>query len=499
MSRRRAKLAALALLTCAWLLPDQLRAQDGSSIRAARLSAIEGSVSVLPDGTTAWTAAMLNRPLSAGDQVWSERGARAEIDFGTVTLRLSSGTGISVLTLSDEGVQVAVNAGTVQVAVHDTGTGQWTEIDAPSVAMSVLTGGNYRISAGHDGGSMVSVDTGRAQLASRASESLILRNGQGAQFAADGTMDIATPEAADEFDRWCAAREARWQRENNDSPYVSDEVPGSGQLKDAGQWDEEPDIGEVWFPAQVPQNWAPYQNGQWLYVPAWGWTWMDLAPWGFAPFHYGRWARIGGRWAWIPPPRHTHPVFTGAPSDALRNVAGDRPVATSSLRVVIPPNSPRHSVFAMRNPAVERPTMPRVQITPASRSVLLSTPPPMTLMPPVGPTIHARDVRPADETQNAAARSLEPLGRDEPSEVSAPEEPRRGRRAPIERQTRFPVRETPGFAHPASPVLQAPPVPQAPPLPKAPPVPRAAPVPQTAPSVFRSVPRQPVPMRNDSP
>ena len=32
----------------------------------------------------------------------------------------------------------------------------------------------------------------------------------------------------------------------------------------------------------------------------WGWTWVDSSPWGFAPFHYGRWAQIGGRWGWIP-------------------------------------------------------------------------------------------------------------------------------------------------------------------------------------------------------
>ncbi len=32
----------------------------------------------------------------------------------------------------------------------------------------------------------------------------------------------------------------------------------------------------------------------------WGWTWVDSDPWGFAPFHYGRWVDIGGRWGWCP-------------------------------------------------------------------------------------------------------------------------------------------------------------------------------------------------------
>ena len=34
----------------------------------------------------------------------------------------------------------------------------------------------------------------------------------------------------------------------------------------------------------------------------WGWTWVDDAPWGFAPYHYGRWAQVDDSWAWVPGP-----------------------------------------------------------------------------------------------------------------------------------------------------------------------------------------------------
>ena len=239
------------------LLPGEVRTQDDGSARAARLSVTEGAVAVLPEGSTGgWTAALVNRPLSAGDQLWSDHGARAEVDFGNLALRLSSGTAISILTLSDQGVQVAVNAGTVQVAVHAASAGQWIEVDAPSVAMSMLSGGDYRIGVGPDGSSAVSVRAGRAQLASGAGENLGLRDGQGAVFAADGAMDIAIPAAADEFDRWCASRETHWQRDSDGPAYVSEEIPGSGQLSEAGQWTEVPDLGEVWFPSQVSTDWS---------------------------------------------------------------------------------------------------------------------------------------------------------------------------------------------------------------------------------------------------
>jgi hypothetical protein len=29
---------------------------------------------------------------------------------------------------------------------------------------------------------------------------------------------------------------------------------------------------------------------------------VEAEPWGFAPFHYGRWANFGGRWGWVPGP-----------------------------------------------------------------------------------------------------------------------------------------------------------------------------------------------------
>jgi hypothetical protein len=52
--------------------------------------------------------------------------------------------------------------------------------------------------------------------------------------------------------------------------------------------------------------------GHWRWLAPWGWTWIDDMPWGFATSHYGRWARIDDRWAWVPGPREDHPVFAPA-------------------------------------------------------------------------------------------------------------------------------------------------------------------------------------------
>ena len=82
-------------------------------------------------------------------------------------------------------------------------------------------------------------------------------------------------------------------------PQVVASMPGGDDLSAYGTWSDTSDYGQVWYP-QVAPDWVPYRDGQWAYVEPWGWTWVDSDPWGFAPFHYGRWVDTGGRWGWVP-------------------------------------------------------------------------------------------------------------------------------------------------------------------------------------------------------
>ena len=59
-------------------------------------------------------------------------------------------------------------------------------------------------------------------------------------------------------------------------------------------------------------GWAPYREGHWAWIDPWGWTWVDDEPWGYAPFHYGRWLSIRGRWGWVPGPPEVRPVYAPA-------------------------------------------------------------------------------------------------------------------------------------------------------------------------------------------
>jgi hypothetical protein len=111
-------------------------------------------------------------------------------------------------------------------------------------------------------------------------------------------------------------------------------MTGSTELDAAGRWDNTAEYGAVWFPQELPNDWAPYRDGHWNWITPWGWTWIDDHSWGFAPFHYGRWAFVGGRWAWVPGTFVAHPVFAPAVVAFLGTVGVGLSVADSNVPAV---------------------------------------------------------------------------------------------------------------------------------------------------------------------
>jgi hypothetical protein len=71
-------------------------------------------------------------------------------------------------------------------------------------------------------------------------------------------------------------------------------------LEPHGRWFEYPGYGWAWTPHGVGATWRPYWNGSWV-DSDFGWTWVSNEPWGWAPYHYGRWIEDPGYgWVWIP-------------------------------------------------------------------------------------------------------------------------------------------------------------------------------------------------------
>ena len=309
-------LAALVAAGALWAQQDAGDQPGAGDVdpptRAARLSYVEGAVSVQPAGIDDWTAATINRPLTGGDQLWSDRASRAEIQFDTATVSIADSTSLALLNVADDGVQLQLSAGTANIVLHQLDAAEMFEIDAPNASVSLVRPGSYRIGVDGAGNTTVAIRSGQVQAVTSAGQSLILRGGQGAQFSSSGDVDVASVAAVDDFDRWCAQRERRWDANQSVTQYVSSDVVGAQQLDDYGEWNQDPDYGYVWYPTAVAVDWAPYRYGRWLWVTPWGWTWVDNAPWGYAPFHYGRWAYLRERWGWVPAPPRSRAVYAPA-------------------------------------------------------------------------------------------------------------------------------------------------------------------------------------------
>jgi hypothetical protein len=289
--------------------PDGNPQQDPPS-RVARLSYIEGSVSFQPGGQGDWGAAVRNRPVTVGDKIWSDNNSRAELQAGQASIHISSMTALSFLNLDDQTTQMRLAEGTVNFRVRELRQGDVYEVDTPNLSFTVTQAGAFRIDVNENGDSTrVTAIRGEGEVNANG-QSYTIHAGERGEFKGTDnvTYFIAAAPAPDDFDQWANGRDLR-EDNSVSARYVNRDVPGYSDLDDNGSWNEEPDYGPVWYPAQVDTGWAPYSDGYWSYVGPWGWTWVDYAPWGFAPYHYGRWAFIGSRWGWCPGPYYAYPVY----------------------------------------------------------------------------------------------------------------------------------------------------------------------------------------------
>jgi hypothetical protein len=312
-------LLGFTLLFCLFA-PVRAAAQDGGDgddppSRVARLSFTRGAVSFQPAGTDDWVDATLNRPMTTGDQLWTDSGSRAALHIGSASIHLSENTGFSFLNLTDNVAQIQLTAGSIRIRVKRLGDDDDFEVDTPNLAFTILTPGIYKISVNDSGDATIVEDRrGQGQVTGGGS-SFDVYEGDVGTFS--GTDELEEDDQdldydqIDDFERWSEQRDHH-EDISISAQYVSDEAVGFDDLDDNGGWRPVPEYGTIWFPHTAMVGWAPYHNGHWAYVAPWGYSWVDDASWGFAPFHYGRWVSVGGAWGWVPcPPRPAVVVYGG--------------------------------------------------------------------------------------------------------------------------------------------------------------------------------------------
>ena len=130
----------------------------------ARISVLNGDVSVRRADSGDVVAAAINGPLMANDSILTGSSARAEVqlDWANV-IRVGPNSEVRFSGLDVKGFQMQITAGTVMFRVLRPSQAQ-AEIDTPSVAIHPLGQGAYRVSVRDDGTSEITVRIGEAEI-----------------------------------------------------------------------------------------------------------------------------------------------------------------------------------------------------------------------------------------------------------------------------------------------------------------------------------------------
>ena len=276
----RAGAVLLGAAVFAWLSAIPGWAADEPSPRVGRVSVVAGPVQYrAPAGE--WADALINEPIAAGAGLRTEPEAEAGWRGAGARVALAPESEARVLRLDRDVLQIALAGGRIGVHLAAGGASPKTvEIDLPQGGAWLAAPGDYDITAGDSHApAQIQVFAGKARVGGGLDESRIA---------------AATP---DWFSDWWRSQDDNADRSD---PRAWPGVAGIVALNEAGRWERDATFGNVWYPSDLAADWTPYRDGVWRFLPPWGWTWIPAEPWGFAPAHYGRWARIDQRWGWVP-------------------------------------------------------------------------------------------------------------------------------------------------------------------------------------------------------
>src|SRR6266446_2583079 len=156
------------LLTACSVLSSTIWADDhpadDASRGVARISFLNGDVSVRRGDSGEIVAAAINVPLVLQDSLLTGSGATAEIQFDSANMiRLGHNSEVRLTALAYHTAQMQVANGTVTFRVLRDSDARM-EIDTPQVSVRPTTLGSYRITIGEDGTSEVAVRSGVADI-----------------------------------------------------------------------------------------------------------------------------------------------------------------------------------------------------------------------------------------------------------------------------------------------------------------------------------------------
>jgi FecR protein len=308
----------LALLLLLSVGTFDARADDPPIRRAARLSFLQGNVTIDHLDNTAGDPAQINMPLFEGVRLTTGEDGQAEVEFedgSVVRVTPNTSLGLSSLSVDAAGIfhtQLTVIHGLVYAELRAASRFTYT-VDAGGELISPVANASMRINLDQPP-AIVSVFDGAVHIEHASSPEADgyktdVRAGETLTGdASDSSRYFLSPSIEqDSWDVWNQARdeaaaEAAVERTAARDGFAGDQGYGWSDLDANGSWYDVPGQGQVWQPTvALDASFDPYGYGSWVAYPGAGYVWASGYGWGWTPFRCGNWSYWNSfGWGWSP-------------------------------------------------------------------------------------------------------------------------------------------------------------------------------------------------------
>ena len=290
---------------------DNAQSANQNTVRAVRLSDVEGDVQVLQDGQTVFDQAHQNMPVMEGMQLKTGSDGRVEVQFedGSVA-RLTPNSSISLdqLGRNQDGTTVTVIGALSGLSYYELNgqSGQYTVHLGPDT-VTAADSSIFRVDIDQNPGT-VAVTHGTVHIENGQGSGFDVRTNQTASIDLHdpANYDVADSVAANSWDQWNSDRDQQLARMDASETTArggtgSPDDPAWSDLDYYGDWYDVPGYGMGWSPAGVGAGFDPFGAGYWGYYNSIGYTWISSYPWGWWPYHCGAWNYFNNNgWMWFP-------------------------------------------------------------------------------------------------------------------------------------------------------------------------------------------------------
>jgi hypothetical protein len=303
-------LAVLALGAVFQASAQSADSTPGPSMRAARLSGVDGQTQLLQGNQVIADQALANTPLFEGTQVATLEDGRAEIQFDDGSLaRISPQSALTLGVMRGQG-----SAAETEISLQD-GLAYF-ELQSGSSGNIRIRFGDGTVTANGFTILRINLDTPPGEVAVFAGDAHIERGSAmtvdlhgGESLTLDGAdpgrYNLVESIEPDSWDAWNADRDQALNAEAGvrtgaTNGFADGGNPAWGDLDANGAWYSVPGQGNIWSPYDASNpGWDPYGNGYWMWTPRFGYIWVSGEPWGYLPFQCGAWNYYSGfGWGW---------------------------------------------------------------------------------------------------------------------------------------------------------------------------------------------------------